>query len=326
MGEVKSESEARETYFPISIDIFQIDKILNFDLYIRTGRNKEYVLYRSKDLPIEAKDIAHLRERGIEVLYAKREDSVHYRKYLENNLKEILSDKSIPPQKKSEVLYTVTTQAVKEMLEDPRASDLVPRSQHIVEASINYFLRENVAFECMLKVLSFDYYTHTHSVNVSMFAIFLGREVGLEDFELLRFGMGALLHDLGKCKVDPSIVNFPGKLSPEQFEQMKKHPVYGVEILTQEQKVNDEIILDVVKHHHEKLNGRGYPEGLKDDSVSIYARISAIADIFDALTTRRSYKSAYPTFDALKIMKDQMSEELDPEIFRKFVFFMGGKK
>lgn len=328
MGDLSETLEPNEEvlYFPISINIFQIDKILNFDLYIRSGKNNEFVLYRSKDLPITADDIMRLKECGIEVLYAKNQDRIQYRKYLEHNLKEILSDKNILPEKKSEIIYTVTTQAVKDMLNDPRASDLVPRSKHIVEASIEYFLHEKKALECMLKVLSFDYYTHTHSVNVSMFAIFLAREVGIEDTALLRFGMGALLHDLGKCRVPSEIVNFPGKLSPEQFEQMKKHPEYGYEILTKEQGITDELILDVVRHHHEKLKGNGYPDKLSGDDISVYARISAIADIFDALTTRRSYKGAFPSFDALKLMKEQMSEELDQEIFKKFVLLMGGKK
>ncbi len=326
MEDISGLLKDKSGYFPIPINIFQIDKILNFDLYIPTGKNKEYVLYRSKDLAITAEDIERLSDRGVEVLYAKDEDKLLYRKYLETNLKEILTDKNIHPEKKSEILYTVTTQVVKEMLEDPRAENLVPRSKHLVEASIYYFLHESSALECMIKVLSFDYYTHTHSVNVSMFAMFLGREVGFADTELLRFGIGALLHDIGKCRVDPTIVNFPGRLSPEQFEQMKKHPIYGYEILTQEQNINDEIILDVVRHHHEKLNGKGYPDRLKEDAISIYARVSAIADIFDALTTRRSYKNAFPTFDALKLMKEQMTEELDQEIFRKFVYFMGGKK
>ncbi|MCX8063541.1 MAG: HD-GYP domain-containing protein, partial [Candidatus Hydrogenedentes bacterium] len=328
MGEEIKISEAsdKDVYFPIPINIFQIDKILNFDLYFRTGKNNDLVLYRSKDLPITAEDISRLREYGIEVLYARSEDRVQYRKYLEKNLKEILSDKNISPEKKSEVIYNVTTQAVKEMLSDPRAGDLVPRSKHIVEASIEYFLHEDKALECMLKVLSFDYYTHTHSVNVSMFAIFLAKEVGIDGAELLRFGMGALLHDIGKCRVDPEIVNFPGKLSPEQFEKMKKHPEYGFDILTAEQNLKDELVLDVVKHHHEKLNGKGYPDKLTGNEISLYARISAIADIFDALTTRRSYKNAFPSFDALKLMKEQMREELDQELFKKFVLFMGGKK
>lgn len=326
MGEISRIMEDKSGFFTIPINIFQMDKILNFDLYIRSGKNKEYVLYRSKDLAITAEDIERLSERGVEVLYAKGEDKVQYQKYLETNLKDILSDKNIPPEKKSEILYTVTTQAVKEMLEDPRAENLIPRSRHLVEASIYYFLHENKTLECMIKVLSFDYYTHTHSVNVSMFAVFLAKEVGFTDTELLRFGMGALLHDIGKCRVDPTIVNFPGRLSPEQFEQMKKHPIYGYEILTQEQNIDDEIILDVVRHHHEKLNGKGYPDGLKGDELSIYARVSAIADIFDALTTRRSYKNAFPTFDALKLMKEQMIEELDQDIFRKFVYFLGSKK
>ncbi len=320
------EAEEIKDYFVIPISLLQIDKIIDFDLYLRTNKNKEPVLYRSKNLPISEKDIFRLKEQGIENLYVRSENKVEYKRYLETHLKNILSDKNVPVQKRTEVLYTVTTQAVKEMLEDPRSGELLPRSRNLVENTLDFIFHEPTAFQCMLRVTNFDYYTHTHSVNVGIFSVFLAKELKFKDDELLRFGIGALLHDIGKCKVDPKIVNFPGKLSEEQFEQMKKHPVYGYEILTQEHGLKDELQLDVVRHHHEKLTGTGYPDKLKGDEISIYARTSAIADIFDALTTRRSYKNAFSSFDALKLMKDKMSDELDPQIFKTFILLMSEKK
>lgn len=323
---IKETTDIKRDYFPIPISLFQIDKIVDFDLYLRTNKNKEPLLYRSKSLPITEHDISRLREQGIETLYARSENKREYKHYLETNLKDILSDKNVPVQKRTEVLYTVTTQAVKEMLDDPRSGELLPRSKNLVENTLDFIFHEPTAFECMLKVTNFDYYTHTHSVNVGIFSVFLAKEVNFPPDELLRFGMGALLHDIGKCRVDPNIVNFPGKLSEEQFEQMKKHPEYGYEILVQEHNLKDELQLDVVRHHHEKLTGNGYPDKLKGSEISIYARVSAIADIFDALTTRRSYKNAFSSFDALKLMKDKMSDELDLQIFKKFILLMSEKR
>ncbi|MEM4235355.1 MAG: HD domain-containing phosphohydrolase, partial [Candidatus Methanomethylicaceae archaeon] len=103
-------------------------------------------------------------------------------------------------------------------------------------------------------------------------------------------------------------------------------PVYGYEILVNEHNVRDELQLDVARHHHEKLTGTGYPDKLKGDEVSVYARISAIADIFDALTTRRSYKNAFRSFDALNLMKTQMCNEIDMGIFKKFIILLGKKE
>lgn len=313
-------------FFPVQVSLLQIDKIIHFDLYIQPDKLKPPVLYRSKNLPITEKDINRLSELGCTTLYVPFQEKVLYTHYLESNLKSILTDPSVPTLKKTEVLYNVTTQAVKEMLDDPRSGDVIPRTQYLVENTLDFIFHHPTAFQCMLKLTCFDYYTHTHSVNVGMFSIFLAREVGLSEDTLFRLGVGALLHDIGKCMVDPKIVNFPGRLSPEQFEQMKMHPVYGYEILVNEHNVRDELQLDVVRHHHEKLTGTGYPDKLKGDEVSVYARISAIADIFDALTTRRSYKNAFRSFDALNLMKTQMCNEIDMGIFKKFIILLGKKE
>ncbi len=326
LREEEEKTDTHKNYFPIPILLFQIDKIVNFDLFLRTNKNNEPVLYRSKSLPITENDISRLRKQGIETLYARSENKREYNHYLEQHLKEILSDKNVSPQKRTEVLYSVTTQTVKEMLEDPRSGQLLPRSRNLIEHALDFIFHEPTAFQCMLKVTNFDYYTHTHSVNVGIFSIFLAKEIHFSEDEILRFGMGALLHDIGKCRVDPQIVNFPGKLSAEQYEQMKKHPIYGYEILTKEQGLKDELQLDVVRHHHEKLSGNGYPDKLKGNEVSIYARVSSICDIFDALTTRRSYKNAYSSFEALKLIKERMAEDLDQEILKRFILLMSEKK
>jgi len=139
---------------------------------------------------------------------------------------------------------------------------------------------------------------------------------------LFEFGMGALLHDIGKYKIDLSIVNCPGKLSREQWEEIKLHPVYGDEIL-RERGLPSALALDIVRHHHEKLTGLGYPDGLKAAKILPLVRVCTIADIFDALSTRRAYKDAIPTFDALKLMKQEMREELDQQYFGEFVAMMG---
>ncbi len=321
------EKKSKTHYFPISTSILQIDKIVNFNLYLLPlNKNKEPVLYRAKNLPFTEENLSRLKSQGVETLLVRSEDKVHYGHYLETNLREILNSNNALVQKRVEILYEVTTQAVKEILDNPRTGDLLPRSKSLVENTLNFMFHEPSAFQYMLKIASFDYYTHTHSVNVGIFTLFLAREVNIPEDELLRVGMGALLHDLGKCRVDQTILTFPGKLSKEQFEQMKKHPEYGYEILKNEQGMKDEIQLDIVRHHHEKLTGTGYPDKLKGKDISIYARISAIADIFDALTTRRTYKDAFPSFDALNLMKEEMTNELDPQIFKKFILLMGQKK
>jgi HD-GYP domain-containing protein (c-di-GMP phosphodiesterase class II) len=135
---------------------------------------------------------------------------------------------------------------------------------------------------------------------------------------VLKIAHAALLHDVGKCQIDTSIVNCPGKLSPEQWQEMKRHPVYGHTIL-QKNPDMDSIALDVTRHHHEKLTGDGYPDGLTSKEISAQVRICTIADIFDALTTRRVYKEAIISFEALKLMRLEMAQSLDFGFLKCFI-------
>jgi putative nucleotidyltransferase with HDIG domain len=161
----------------------------------------------------------------------------------------------------------------------------------------------------MARVLSYDYYTYSHSVNVCLYAIAIGKKLSLSDSELSELAHGAILHDIGKSKISDKILNKEGPLDEAEFETMKTHTTVGEAIL---EKLGEKskIKLDSVLSHHEKMDGSGYPQGLKGEEIPYYAQIIAVADVFDALTTKRSYKEALGSFAALRIMRDKMGEHL----------------
>lgn len=169
-----------------------------------------------------------------------------------------------------------------------------------------------------MKVSSHDYYTYTHSINVCMYAISLGQQLGLNKEEMRLLAEGALLHDIGKSEIDSSIINKNGKLDEAEFAAMKNHPAFGAEILERNGEKN-EIIRDIVRHHHEKLDGKGYPDGKDASTLGKFAQIVAIADIFDALTTRRSYKEPLSSFEAFSLMRSKMKDELNGEMLLQFI-------
>lgn len=313
---------SEDGFFPIRISSLRVDTVTDFDLYIRQHGGEFPILYRKRDLPFDEGVRERLRANRVEQLYVSDTQDKEYRQYVERNLQGILDDPHIDMSERSAVLYSCSMEVVKEILEDPRAGDVVARSENLVANAASFLFTKTGSFEQLLKVTSFDYYTYTHCVNVFVFSISLAKKMGYSEEKALRLGNGALLHDIGKCTIDPEIVNSRNKLTPEQWEQMKKHPAAGCELL-QLHGVSDEIQLDVVRHHHEKLSGKGYPDALGPNDISPEARISAIADIFDALTTKRSYKTAIGSFPALRLMKDEMSSDLDAEIFRVFVSMMG---
>jgi len=166
-----------------------------------------------------------------------------------------------------------------------------------------------------------DYYTFTHCIHVSVFCVGLAKVFNIRKHdEIYQLGLGALMHDVGKIKVDPKILNKPGKLTPEEFNEIKKHPRYGYEMLKESLPAAS---LDIVLHHHEKFNGMGYPDGLSKANISMNAKIACIADVYDALTTNRCYAKARNPFEAITTMKNEMIGQFEEEKFLAFIRMLG---
>lgn len=319
---MRAKRRAKEGFFPIRIASLLTDTVTDFDLYLEESDSRPPILYRERNLPFTEEVRLRLKVGNVEQLYVSEGDTKVYSAYLERNLQVILNDPAVEMTERAEILYSTSREIVKGLLEDPRSGDVVARSQSLVEHAVPFVFNQAGAFKHLLEVTSFDYYTYTHCVNVFVFSIALARKLGLNQREVMRLGSGALLHDLGKCMIDQEIVNARGKLTQDQWSKMMLHPVYGHKIL-REQGTADPVALDMVRHHHEKLSGKGYPDGLAGDEISCEVRISTIADVFDALTTRRSYKDAIGSFPALKLMRDEIARDLDPDMFRTFVGMMG---
>ena len=157
-----------------------------------------------------------------------------------------------------------------------------------------------------------DHTTHKHLNRVRTYALEIGKELGLSSDELDALRAAALLHDIGKLGVPEHIISKPGRLTPEEFEKMKIHPVIGAEIL--ERVSFPYPVAPIVRSHHEKWNGSGYPDGLKDYEIPVGARILAAVDFMDAMTSDRQYRKAVPTEEALRMMVEQSGISFDPQV------------
>lgn len=254
-------------------------------------------------------------------LFVLTKDYPLYEKDTQEYISKIVDDTSISNRVKSEIIHDMASETIHELfLRDIRASKIDSVS-NVVNDTIEVILRDKSAIKAMLGVTSYDYYTYTHCVNVSIYALGFGAFLKLPKEDLVILGRGSILHDLGKKNVPHTIVNKNGSLSDDEFEIMKKHPTYGKELLEQIGET-DPIVIKIVEQHHEKLNGSGYPFGLHKEEIHFLSQIVTIADIFDALTTRRSYKPALKTFDAFQIMKNHMNEEIDHKLLAEFMLFM----
>ena len=162
-----------------------------------------------------------------------------------------------------------------------------------------------------------DPYTRGHSERVTQFALAIAEELSLSEEEKKNLELAALLHDIGKVGIEDAILKKPGRLSPEEYELMKTHPEKGYSILKFIKQL--EPLLCGVRYHHEHYDGSGYPAGLNGEEIPLYARIIAIADIFDALTSDRPYRPRFTEHEAIRIMREEAGRQLDPEVFEAFM-------
>jgi putative nucleotidyltransferase with HDIG domain len=165
-----------------------------------------------------------------------------------------------------------------------------------------------------------DAYTLGHCERVADYACALARDVGFDDITMFWFRIGALLHDVGKIVVPIEILNKPGRFTPEEREIMERHAPAGAELLADIDFPWD--ILPMVRGHHEKWDGTGYPDKLAGENIDITARITCIADVFDALTTDRPYRPGFTVDEALTMMTKDIGKMFDPELFPRFVRIM----
>lgn len=315
-----STDKEEQKFIPIYLDCLRVDSILDFDLYLKI--NTGLVLYRSTDLPFTERTRQRLMENKVDRLYVKGENKGNYQRYIEQNLDKILIDPEIPETKKANILYQTSKGLVKDIFANPTYGDNVQRSQDLVNTTVGYILRGQEAFHNLLKITSFDYYTYTHSVNVCTFSLALAQQAGQQDEQFLHeLGVGALLHDLGKSKISERIINKRSTLSPYEFEIMKKHPQWGVEILSEDKNLSSAVVYPVLQHH-ERGDRSGYPAGISLSEMHIYSRIVAIADTFDAMTTERVYQKAVDSYPCLRIMFS-INKAYDQNLLKSFAELMG---
>lgn len=233
-----------------------------------------------------------------------------------------LPDDQLSAIAKADLLYNSALSATRQISGASRLTRLMEATRHWVAMSVAYLTRNPAAFRAMVKVMRHDFSIYTHSVNTCTYATALGLARGKGKEELLQLGVGALLHDVGKTMIPPEILNKPASLSEEEWDLVRRHCEWGVEILA-ESNYNQPEVQAVIREHHERLDGSGYPQGLSGNQISPLASIVAIADVYDALTCERPYRHRVPPFEALQIIKRQTSTKLDYSLFASLVVMLG---
>ena len=214
-------------------------------------------------------------------------------------------------------------QAIVEMFRDARMGQAIEleHAAELVEEISASVLRHPNALISLARLKTSDEYTYMHSVAVCALMIALSRQLGLGEEQVREAGMAGLLHDVGKMAIPDAILNKPGKLTDSEFGTMRRHPEAGAELLLENRQVSA-LVLDVCLHHHEKFDGSGYPHRLAGEQISLLARMGAICDVYDAITSDRPYKQGWDPAEAIRKMAEWQGH-FDPQLFQAFVKSVG---
>ena len=317
------EYEISPDYLPISPNSLRTNTTVGCDIYLlaKTTAEVRFVLYCREDAVFDEAKKNMLVAQKIKSLFIKKEKQQAYFDYLENNFQHIVSDTSIPTDERTKIVHSAATNLVKDLFNDPKSGS-VERTKAFAHNMVDYVIKDSKAAKSLLKIAVHEYYTYTHSVNVTAVGTLFGQELGLGVKDLKGFCAGILLHDVGKTRISTDILNKKGKLTKEEFDIIKKHPEYGAEVL-EETGVEFKEERIVTLQHHENDDGSGYPYGLKKDEIHPCGKIARVIDVYEALTANRSYKNALRPFAAIKEMKEGMLHCFDTALFKEFIRFLG---
>ncbi|KYH34729.1 cyclic di-GMP phosphodiesterase response regulator RpfG [Clostridium tepidiprofundi DSM 19306] len=186
-----------------------------------------------------------------------------------------------------------------------------------VEDMVEHIIEEGDITKSLYDIKTYDNYTYMHSIDTSIMATFLGLSMEFNELELKDLAVGAILHDIGKTRVPRRIICKKGKLTEDEFDEVKKHPVYGKEMLEKQFSISNKA-LSAIEQHHERIDGKGYPYGLKDEQISKFGKVVAICDVYDAISNDRTYRKKFSPNEAYELIMAGTGTMFDQKIVNNF--------
>ncbi len=306
-------SAVADDVIPISLNTLVSSIDLGMDLYVKSPSTGELKLYRQADFPLHVKDLERLKARGIKQLYIQSSSREQYQNYLRS----IAAPAAGGPSPEYSARLAAVNEVVRDVLEGDfkkgNSDAAVSSANELGSMTADLIMHDEFAAADMMRVLHHDYATFTHSANVSFYASMLAAELGLSEEEVQQIASGGLLHDLGKLEIDDRILCKPGRLDENEFRIIRRHPTVGFRRLVHRNDLSQGQLM-MVYQHHERIDGGGYPTGSDGNDIHLWAKICAVVDVFEALTSHRPYRTPMPRKRALDILNRDSGTAFDSEI------------
>ncbi|MDX1295148.1 MAG: HD domain-containing protein [Sulfurimonadaceae bacterium] len=315
-------------YFPLGPSFLKIGTTIEFDCYIKRFKDYVVIIESGTQITQELYDKICKHDR----IYIEQSDRVELQKYREANPDKKTETKSeeVPDVDKGVSIEDLGSQLSRRRLMDEKISLLYESGVTLVgrclEAPENdlpmkdmmryakiltdFIMVQKYRFEQLLSRMPNSYHETYHAVDVAILAAVLSKALNLTSRQIEDIILAGLLHDIGKRRVDASILSKETQLDEDEYEKVREHAMFSAQIV-RDNKVNNPQILSAIRYHHEKLDGTGYPNALVGNQIPIMAQILGVCDVFDALTTERTFRARYSSFEALKLMKRDMAREIN---------------
>ncbi|MGE0614904.1 MAG: HD-GYP domain-containing protein [Bacteriovoracia bacterium] len=289
------------------------------DIAFFNDKDGKVEVLRQADQPYSA-----LALSNFEKILVRTEDFGDLKRFAEQQIVSGVGKGAMPVEQRMDTLRRAAILMVEDLFNNPSPEN-INKSNKMVGSFVYVLMKEPEAYLHLAKLSSHDHYTLQHSVGTAVNSIILGRKAGIKNpQDLEELGLGGLLHDIGKVKVKKEIINKEGPLDEAEWDEMRQHSQWGYEIVKDVPVIKDRTKAAILEHHEDKTGG-GYPRHMQWNDVHLFSKIVCISDIFNALTTNRSYSKAREPFDAFRLMREKIHHKIDDELFRYLVLIYGGQ-
>lgn len=301
--------------------LYRIDRILDnsstdFDLFITLDQH--FILYSGNGYKWNKDELNALLQAGHEALFIRNDDLSKAKMYETVSALPTIA-KDLAPPERIQKIEQIGAQFIKCLHDGELTESTVNKASSIADTMVECVSEDTGCIKFLSGLADHDYYTYFHSIRVASYAVSIAINMGLTDKELLHnIALGGIFHDIGKKDIPLHILNKAGALTPSEWKLMRSHPEEG------HTQIGESVLAlvprEIILHHHEKRNGSGYPHGLDKGSLLQEVQIATLADIFDALTSSRSYQTRRTKYEALDFIKHKLlKEDVCPEAFKALV-------
>lgn len=297
-------------YFRIRLTTLIGNQPLPFNVYMVI--DQKVILYVKEDSVISDEKIKsmHMKDTGESFMLAVA-DKEKYQMYI----RELMNSDKIDNSIKANLLKESSIAILEDLFDNPDVKKALDESKPIITDLIDFMNNAPKEMGNLITLSGHDFYTYNHSFDVSIYSLGLGQAIGFNKTELEELGLSSLYHDLGKRLVPLEILCKKGALDDNEWVQMRMHPQFGLKILNEHQNISD-AIKAACYEHHESWAGGGYPQGIAKHEIHPFARIVALTDTYDAMTTQRSYNVPMKPADALNLMNGNLAMRYDPDMLK----------